>query len=69
MGAVDNSETVLDVEVGAGGFYDILDKIGGVGFFARVEAEIFEEGDFGIGGDFKSFALGRKRVEADFLPG
>ena len=48
---MDNGKTVLDEGFGAGCVDDRFNEIGGVGFFAGVETEIFEEGDFDIVGN------------------
>ena len=52
VSAMNNSEAILDVEVGGGSSDDILDEVTVVIFLARVEAEVFEEGDFDVFWDY-----------------
>ena len=41
VSAMNNRKAVLDIEVSTSGFNDVLDKIVRIGFFARVETEVF----------------------------
>ena len=43
VGAVNNSEAILHVDICTGRINDFADEIIGIGLFAGVEAEIFEE--------------------------
>ena len=69
VGAMDDGKTVLDVEVGVDGACDVTDKVAIIGLFARVEAEILEEGDFDIFRDGDFGVCFRERIKADFLFG
>ena len=67
VGTVNDSEAVLDISISMSGVDDVFDEILIVFFFAGVEAEVFEEGDFGVGRDFEFMLRCGEGEEADFL--